>query len=75
MTLKLFICDNWFGKCMKANDAESWKSTKYSSLSALHRFIPIAIETLGVPGDEALMTFHMTLIGQRIAVATAEPRS
>ena len=54
-------------------DAESRKSTKYSSLSALYRFIPIAIETLGVPGDEALSFFHD--LGQRIAVATAEPRS
>ena len=56
-----------------ANDAESRKSTKYSSLSALYRFIPIAIETSGVPGVEALSFFHD--LGQRIAVATAEPRS
>ena len=56
-----------------ANDAESRKSIKYSSLSALYRFIPIAIETLGVLGDEALSFFHD--LGQRIAVATAEPRS
>ena len=55
-----------------ANDAESRKSTKYSLLTALYRFIPIAIETLGVPGDEALSFFQD--LGQRIAVATAEPR-
>ena len=61
------------GSGVVANDAESRKSTKYSSLSALYGFIPIAIETLGVPGDEALSFFHD--LGQRIAVATAEPRS
>ena len=61
------------GSGVVANDAESRKSTKYSSLSALYRFIPIAIETLGVPGDEALSFFHD--LGQRIAVATAEPHS
>ena len=53
-----------------ANDAESRKSIKYSSLSTLYCFIPTAIKTLGVPGDEAL-----SFLGQRIAVATAEPRS
>ena len=61
------------GSGVVANGAESRKSIKYSSLSALYRFIPIAIETLGVPGDEALSFFHD--LGQRIAVATAEPRS
>ena len=42
------------GPRVVSNDAESRKSTKYSSLSVLYRFIPIAIETLGVAGDEAL---------------------
>ena len=49
------------GSGVVANDAESRKSIKYSSLSALYRFIPIAIETLGEPGDEAL-SFFMTLV-------------
>ena len=61
------------GSGIVANDAKSRKSTEYSLLSVLCRFIPIAIETLGVPGDEALSFFHD--LGQRIAVATAEPRS
>ena len=52
------------GSGVVANDAESRKSIKYSSLSALYRFIPIAIETLGVPGDEALSFFHD--LGQRM---------
>ena len=56
-----------------ANDAETRKSTKYSSLSALYRFVPIAVETLGVPGDEALAFFRD--LGKRIADVTDEPRS
>ena len=36
-----------------ANDAENHKMTKYSSLSAQYDFRPIAVETLGAPGDEA----------------------
>jgi hypothetical protein len=56
-----------------ANDAENHKMTKYSSLSAQYDFRPIAVETLGAPGDEALTFFRD--LGQRIAAATAEPRS
>ena len=36
-------------------------------------FIPIAIKTLGVPGDETLSFFHD--LDQHIAVAIAEPCS
>ena len=61
------------GSGIVANDTESRKSTKYSSLSALYCFIPIAIETLGMPGNKALSFFHD--LSQRIAVATAEPCS
>lgn len=56
-----------------ANAAESLKVAKYRSLSALYRFVPIAVETLGALGDEALDFFRD--LGQRIAAATAEPRS
>ena len=56
-----------------ANDAENHKMTKYSSLSAQYDFKPIAVETLGAPGDEALM--FLRDLGQRIAAKTAEPRS
>lgn len=56
-----------------ANYAENRKSSKYSSLSANYCFVPVAVETLGAPGDEALAFFRD--IGQRIAAATAEPRS
>jgi len=41
-----------------ANDAENRKRSKYLSLSAQYRFVPIAIETLGAPGDEALAFFR-----------------
>ena len=56
-----------------ANDAESRKSTKYTSLSALYKFTPIAIETIGALGDEALS--FLQDLGHRIAAVTAEPRS
>lgn len=56
-----------------ANYAENRKSSKYLSLSANYCFVPVAVETLGAPGDEALAFFRD--IGQRIAAATAEPRS
>jgi hypothetical protein len=56
-----------------ANEAENRKITKYSSLSAQYRFVPIAVETLGAPGDEALAFFRD--LGHRIMVASAEPRS
>ena len=56
-----------------AKDAENHKMTNYSSLSAQYDFRPIAVETLGAPGDEALTFFRD--LGQRIAAATAEPRS
>jgi len=37
-----------------AYDAASRKSSKYLSLSAQYCFVPIAVETLDAPGDEAL---------------------
>ena len=48
-------------------------SAKYSSLSSTHHFIPIAIETLGVFGKEALAFFRD--LGNRIKQATGEPQS
>jgi hypothetical protein len=55
-----------------ANDADNRK-TKYSSLAAQYCFIPVAVETLGDPGDETIAFFHD--LGQRTAAATADPRS
>jgi hypothetical protein len=61
------------GASCVANDAETRKSAKYSSLSALYKFTPIAVESLGAFGDEALAFFKD--LGRRIAAVTAEPRS
>jgi len=36
-------------------------------------FVPLAVETLGAPGEEAVTFFRD--IGRSIAVATGEPRS
>ena len=56
-----------------ANEAESRKSTKYRSLSALYSFMPVAVETLGALGEEAFAFFRD--LGHRIAAVTSEPRS
>lgn len=56
-----------------ANDAESRKSSKYKSLTALYSFTPVAVETLGALGEEATAFFHD--IGRRMVAVTAEPRS
>ena len=56
-----------------ANDAESRKTSKYLSLSVQYHFMPIAIETLGAPGDEAHALFRD--LGQCITASTAEPHS
>ena len=61
------------GPSSVANDAEGRKVAKYSSLSPQYTFIPIAVETLGALGDEALSFFRD--LGHRIATVTAEPRS
>jgi len=56
-----------------ANDAERRKATKYMALSGRYIFTPVAVESLGALGEEA-MTFFRD-IGRRIAAVTAEPRS
>jgi hypothetical protein len=56
-----------------ANEAETKKISKYSSLPNSNIFIPIAIETLGAIGEEA--TQFIQELGFRIAAATNEPRS
>jgi hypothetical protein len=61
------------GPGLVADDAEQRKTLKYRSLSPHYLFTPIAVETLGAIGQEAL-TFFMDL-GRRIATATDEPRS
>ena len=56
-----------------ANDAEDRKTAKYLTLAPLYNFMPIAVESLGALGDCA--TDFFPKLGQRISVATGEPRS
>ena len=56
-----------------ANDAEDRKTAKYRTLAPLYNFMPIAVESLGALGDCAIDFFQK--LGQRISVATGEPRS
>ena len=56
-----------------ANDAEDRKTVKYLTLALLYNFMPIAVEILGALGDCATDFFQN--LGQRISVATGEPRS
>ena len=56
-----------------ANDAEDLKTMKYRTLAPLYNFMPIAVESLGALGDCATDFFKK--LGQRISVATGEPRS
>ena len=44
-----------------AKDAESRKSTKYRSLTALYSFTPAAVETLGALGEQAYTPSSATL--------------
>jgi hypothetical protein len=46
---------------------------EYFSLAARYHLVPIAIETLGSLGDEAMQFFWD--LGRRVAAETGEPRS
>ena len=61
------------GPSTVANDAESRKSTKYRSLSAMYSFSPVAVESSGALGEEASAFFRD--LGHRIAAVSSEPRS
>ena len=56
-----------------ASEAEARKVAKYSELSVVHTFVPIAVETFGAWGPEAIS--FITELGRRIAAVTGEPRS
>jgi len=56
-----------------ASEAESRKSAKYSELSVVHTFVPIAVETFGAWGPEAIA--FVSELGRRISAVTGEPRS
>ena len=52
-----------------------WRTEKqiFFCLCGRYHFVPIAIETLGSLGDEAMQFFRD--VGRRIAAETEEPRS
>ena len=56
-----------------AAGAEQKKVIKYGDMSSAVDFVPVAIETSGVWGEEALNI--VTEIGRRIAELTHDPRS
>ena len=56
-----------------ASEAERRKRAKYAHLNPSHHFMPIAVETLGAFGPEALTFIHD--LGRRIMDATQEPLS
>ena len=56
-----------------ADEAEQRKKQKYSSLMTSHHFVPIAIETSGVFGSEAITFFKE--LGQRTKFESGDPRS
>ena len=54
-----------------ADEAERKKKQKYSSLMTSHHFVPIAIETSGVFGSEAITFFKE--LGQRTKFESGIP--
>jgi len=62
-----------FGPSNVVCDAERRKICKYSSLLSTYIFFPIAVETLGAFGTEAMSFLHE--VGRRIQFVTHEKRS
>jgi len=56
-----------------AAEAESRKRSKYLDLTHTYTFVPVAVETLGAWGADALRL--MSELGGRLAALTGEPRS
>ena len=56
-----------------AAGAELKKQQKYNDISAGIDFVPVAVETSGVWGEQAMV--FVSEIGRRIAEATHDPRS
>src|SRR5664279_3005054 len=61
------------GPGVVATDAESHKLTKYETISRMHCFVPIAVETLGALGDDA--TAFLKDLDGRIETVTKEHRA
>ena len=56
-----------------AKQAEQVKRSKYAHLDASHHFVPVAVETSGVLGPEAL--HYLQDLGRHLREATWEQRS
>lgn len=56
-----------------AEEAEERKKQKYNELTRTHHVIPLAIETAGVFGPDALNFFHA--LGRRIIATTNDPHA
>ena len=56
-----------------ACEAEAKKRDKYTSLTSLYHFVPVAVETLGALGDEANTFLHE--LGRRIAAVSGDTRA
>jgi hypothetical protein len=55
-----------------ALNAEATKTAKYTAIAATHVFVPLAFETLGAWGEEAIR--FVSDLGRRISAVTGEPR-
>ena len=71
-------CPNTFAPSTReagavAAQAEQRKRMKYAELEASYHFVPVAIETTGVHGPEALQ--YLRELGHRLKAETGEPRS
>jgi hypothetical protein len=55
-----------------AQKAEATKITKYTTAALTHVFVPLAFETLGVWGEDAIR--FVSDLGRRISAVTGEPR-
>jgi len=56
-----------------ANEAERRKHLKYETISRSHHFVPIAIETLGALGEEAMA--FLRELSSHVAAVTKDSRS
>jgi hypothetical protein len=61
------------GPGVVATIAENRKRSKYAALCAAYYFVPVAIETLGALGEEAMV--FLKDLGSRIANVSKEPRA
>src|ERR1051325_6162423 len=55
-----------------AQKAEATKTTKYATIALMHVFVPLAFETLGTWGEDAIR--FVSDLGRRISAVTGEPR-